>query len=57
MLGTWFHEHPYGTDNHILSFHFLPTNVLIVSRVNENVNMLKYDRHGVGVREDVVGEG
>ena len=57
MLGTWFHEHPYGTDNHVLSFIFLLTSVLIVSRVNENVNMLKYDRHGVGVREDVVGEG
>ena len=31
MLCTWFYEHPYCTDSDIL-FHFLMTNVLIVSR-------------------------
>ena len=31
VLDTWFYEHPYRTDSHILLL-FLLTNVLIVSR-------------------------
>ena len=35
VFGTWFYEHPYCTDSHILLFFFFLTNVLHVSRFGE----------------------
>ena len=40
MALTWFYEHPYCTDSHLLLFLFLLTNVLIVSHIKKRLKAL-----------------